>query len=609
MLTNIHSYYSLRYGTLSIDQITTELRTRGYNAAALTDINNTTGSLEFIKSCLEKGLHGIVGVEFRTGDKLQYIGIAKNPAGFRELNELLTDCNLASRQVPATAPEFNNVFVIYPFETCDASALRENEFFGVQRHQLTKIRLQPASIRERCIIWNPVTFIDASGFKLHCRLRAIDNNILLSQLKKEQVADRQETFPTQSELLQVYGEFPELIRNTVTLMTRCSFDFDFTSVKNKKTFTGSAYDDRMLLEKLAKDGLKERYGTRNAEATMRVKKELAIIDALGFSSYFLITWDIIRYSMSRGFYHVGRGSGANSVVAYCLKITDVCPIELDLYFERFLNPKRKSPPDFDLDFSWKDRDEIFDYIFKRHGHKHTALLGAMSTFRDRSIIRELGKVYGLPKGEIDQLIRDPGSMMNKHEISELILSVRNQQEDLPNLRSIHAGGILISEEPITSYSALDLPPKGFPTVQFDMYLAEDIGFEKLDILSQRGIGHINECVEIVQRNRERKIDIHAISKFKNDDRVRQQLKSGDTIGCFYVESPAMRGLLKKLRCEDYTTLVAASSIIRPGVAKSGMMREYIQRFPQPGQVHIPASDHGGATQGDVRRNGVSGGRT
>jgi DNA polymerase-3 subunit alpha len=312
-----------------------------------------------------------------------------------------------------------------------------------------------------------------------------------------------------------------------------------------------------------------------------VRHELEIIDRLGFSSYFLIAWDIIRYSMSRGFYYVGRGSGANSVVAYCLKITNVDPIDLNLYFERFINPARSSPPDFDIDFSWKERDEVTDYIFKRYGMQHTALLGTISTFRGKSIVRELGKVYGLPAEEIDSLIDNPSSPINRGEIPALIYGVGSKIADFPNLRSIHAGGVIISEEPLTCYTALDLPPKGFPVTQWDMYTAEELCFEKFDILSQRGIGHISETASIVSRNRGEDIDIHAIQKFKTDPLVREYLGKGETKGCFYIESPSMRGLLNKLKCSDYLTLVAASSIIRPGVARSGMMREYINRFHNP----------------------------
>jgi DNA polymerase III alpha subunit len=153
--------------------------------------------------------------------------------------------------------------------------------------------------------------------------------------------------------------------------------------------------------------------------------------------------------------------------------------------------------------------------------------------------------------------------------------------DFPNLRTIHAGGILISEQPIFAYTALDMPPKGFPTTQWDMYVAESIGFEKLDILSQRGIGHINESVQLIKKSRNEEVDAHNVVKFKTDPKTVELLYSGETIGCFYIESPAMRGLLKKLRCRDYITLVAASSIIRPGVAQSGMMAEYIKRFHNP----------------------------
>ncbi len=306
-----------------------------------------------------------------------------------------------------------------------------------------------------------------------------------------------------------------------------------------------------------------------------------MIDKLGFSSYFLITWDIIRYSMSRGFYHVGRGSGANSIVAYCLKITDVDPIELNLYFERFINPKRTSPPDFDIDFSWKDRDEVQDYIFKRYGNKHTALLGTVTTFVTGRSFANWARYMACPRKKSTVWWIIPAIARPTDEITEQLYGMGNQLMDFPNIRSIHAGGMLISEEPITSYTALDMPPKGFPTTQLDMYVAEAIGFEKLDILSQRGIGHINESVDIIRQNRGIKVDVHQVSDFKKDEKVNKRLYHGEAIGCFYIESPAMRGLLKKLKCDNYLTLVAASSIIRPGVAKSGMMKEYIKRFHNP----------------------------
>jgi DNA-directed DNA polymerase III PolC len=584
MLVNIHSYYSLRYGTLSIPQLVDGLIARGYDTAVLTDINNSTGSLIFIKACQEAGLRGLAGMEFRNGDELLYFCVAKNESGFKELNEFQTQANKCKKTHPELAPLFAHVQVIYPFGKKISRTLYDHEFIGIRHIHLNKIRMESPDAMSRYVIWQPVSFVTENDYKLHTQLRAIDHNILISQLTAVQYADAFEVFPTKAQLLEKYKDFQGIIANTEALLKACSFSFDFSEHRNKRTFTGNRGDDRQLLRKYATDGFQRRYGKTDKIAKERVLKELDIIDDLNFSSYFLITDDICRYARSKNFHYVGRGSGANSIVAYCLGITDVCPIELDLYFERFLNPKRKSPPDFDIDFSWNERDEMYEYIFHRYQYDYTALMGAMSTFRSRSIIRELGKIYGLPKTDIDRLVHDPSNMLNKNEVTNMILSVYELMEDFPNQRTIHASGVIISELPLTCYSALDYPPKGLPTVQYDMHLAEDIGFEKFDILSQRGIGHIKDCRDIVRQNLGITVDTANPKRFFKDPRIADQLRTSNTIGCFYVESPAMRQLIYKLKCDDYLTLVAASSIIRPGVASSGMMKAYIERHHDPTKV-------------------------
>jgi error-prone DNA polymerase len=614
MFLNCHSYYSLRYGTLSIEKLVETAKSLGITTLALTDINNSTGIMDFARTCTENGIKPVAGIEFRRDDRLLYIGLARNNTGFRELNDFLSYHTIRNLPLPDLAPEFENVVMIYPLSNSEIAKWRNGEnsaphplttspprqFISSSARQLTTspahqlIGVLPGDLRrlatvndssllENAVILFPVTCTNGKEYDLHRNLRAVDNNILLSRLRPDQAAGPDEMMIPEAGVREIFKDHPRLIRNTEKLLGECSVGFDFSSSKNKKSFTGNPYDDRILLEKLANDGLEYRYGKGNREAVRRIRHELGIIDKMGFSPYFLIAWDIVRYSMSRGFYHVGRGSGANSIVAYCLKITDVDPIELDLYFERFINPKRTSPPDFDIDYSWRERDEVLDYIFKRYGHRHTALLGAMSTFKGNSIYRELGKVHGLPKGEMDDFLKNPETESHRNGIIRRISDLGAMLVDFPNIRSIHAGGVLISDEPITCYTALDMPPKGFPTTQWDMYVAEEIGFEKLDILSQRGIGHIRETAEIILKNRSEAVDVHRVQEFKKDESVKQLLRAGETIGCFYVESPAMRGLLKKLQCDNYRSLVAASSIIRPGVARSGMMREYIYRFHHPGQ--------------------------
>ncbi|GAB2536512.1 DNA polymerase III subunit alpha [Rufibacter soli] len=587
MLAFVHSYYSLRYGTLSPEELVAEARANGYSALALTDINSTSGVFPFVQACVAQGIEPVVGIEFRVGSKWVYTGIAKNQEGFRELNEFLSGYLLAHQTLPLVPPAFEQAYIIFPFVRGQElqRPLHDNEYVGVRPSQINQLLF--SDLRKqgvRLVLYPLFTCKNQEGVALHRHLRAIDHNILLSQLDLGHGLAEESCFQEVDSIRRKGDSFPELLKHNQELAREARFSFDFAKRRNKLYFTTSAQEDIVLLRKLALDGAGRRYGASNKVAKQRVEHELDIIEKLQFGAYFLITEDVISYARKRNFYHIGRGSGANSVVAYCLGITDVDPIELDLYFERFLNPKRTSPPDFDIDFSWDERDEVLDYIFKRYGREHTALMGAMVTFQQSSILRELGKVYGLPKTELDALVEQPQAPGNANHLTKEIFRYGQLLQDFPNVRSIHAGGVLISEDSIYNYTALDRPPKGLPTVQWDMYVAESIGFEKLDILSQRGIGHIKECVQLVQQNRGIKVDAHEVAKFKQDERVKEQLKSGDTIGCFYIESPAMRGLLTKLHCDNYLSLVAASSIIRPGVAKSGMMKAYIERFHHPDKI-------------------------
>ena len=566
---------------MPIADLVTKAAAMGYAVLPLTDINTTMGVADFVVECQRKGIRPVVGVEVRNDNELLYVALAKNNAGFAELNRFLTRHNLSKQSYPETAPDWEQVFVIYPFGKRKQNSLKNNEFLGVRFSQLTK--LYNCESFEKLVAMQPVTFAEDGDFQLHQCMRAIDENVLISRLDSTACAAPDEILLPIERLRTTFALYPQLIENAEYILNECEINLD-ADVKNKHTYTGNVFDDRELLRQKAFEGMIYRYGTRSKNAYRRIEKELDIIEKMGFCAYFLIAWDIVHFAMMQGFYHVGRGSGANSVVAYCLKITDVDPIELDLYFERFLNPKRSSPPDFDLDFSWKDRDQVIAYIFNKYGKEYVALLGATVTFQSNSLCRELGKVFGLPKGEIDLMERNPEAFARQSEIGQQILAIAERLRDFPRQHSIHAGGVLITEEPITNFAALDLPPKGFPTTQYDMYSAEKVGLIKIDILSQRGIAHIRDAVEMVERNRGLHIDIHQINALKQDELIRRQLLKAETCGCFYIESPAMRGLLRKLRCSDYKTLVAASSIIRPGVAKSGMMREYINRFHHPETV-------------------------
>ena len=584
MYLNTHTYYSLRYGTIKTEELLQLASKLGVKTMALTDINSTSANLDFVRLAPKYSIKPVLGVDFRNGVQQQFILLARCNNSLQLINKYLSDFLHSEKiLIPNKAKDLPNTYVIYPFQT-KVFKLKENEFIGVNPFDLNQLKFSKWLLQlDKLVILKTVSFQNKKAFNAHRLLRAIDNNTLLSKLSKTEQGEETDCMLPVEVLKSMYYEYPQIIENTQKLLDSCNITFDFSSnaPKNQKTYSNNEELDFKLLKKLAYEGLNYRYKKIGERIFSRLEKELKIIKQKQFVSYFLINWKILKYARSQQYYYVGRGSGANSIVAYLLRITDVDPIELDLYFERFINLYRTNPPDFDLDFSWRDRDDIMNFIFKNF--KNTSLIAVYNTFKYRASVREIGKVFGLPKEEIDKLSSGYFEVKNLDNLSRLVLVYSKMIKGFPNYLGIHPGGILISEKPINYYTATYLPPKGFSTAMFDMVVAEDIGLYKFDILSQRGLGKIRETVDIVKYNHPThpKIDIHDIKRFKQDEKIKYLLKNAKAIGCFYVESPAMRMLLKKLQVANYLGLVAASSVIRPGVSKSGMMREYILRYRKP----------------------------
>ena len=584
MYLNTHTYYSLRYGTISPKTLLEQAFQLGFSKMVLTDINSTSANLEFVQLAKKQGIKPILGVDFRNGAQQQFVMIAKNNNGLQLINSYLSEMLHETKMViPDRAKKLSDTYVIYPFEN-NISDLKNNEYIGIKPSDLNHLKFSEWRFQQnKLVVLKTVSFQDKKGFNTHRLLRAIANNTLLSKLSISEQGKQTDVMIPEKELKELFSEFPEIITTTQKILDSCSIDFDFSkdAPKNQTSYTNNETLDFKLLRKMAYGGLNYRYQKIGKRVFERLEKELEIIKQKQFVSYFLINWKILKYARSKQYYYVGRGSGANSIVAYLLRITDVDPIELDLYFERFINLYRTNPPDFDLDFSWRDRDDIMNYIFKTF--KNTSLIAVYNTFKYKASVRELGKVFGLPKEEIDKLTTQNFNPNQLDDLSKLVLIYSKYIKGFPNYLGLHPGGILISEKSIHYYTATYLPPKGFSTAMFDMVVAEDIGLYKFDILSQRGLGKIREAVDIVKYNHPTHpaIDIHDIKRFKEDKKIKDILRNAKAIGCFYVESPAMRMLLKKLQVDNYLGLVAASSVIRPGVSKSGMMREYIKRYRNP----------------------------
>ncbi len=591
MLLHCHSYFSLGYGTFSEEELLRSAQASGYHSVALTDINSTSACLNFLRLAPKYNIRPLLGIDFRSGQHQLYVGIAQNNTGFQELNEHLSAHLHSKKRIPDRAPELQHVAIIYPLERVlemPRAQLAPNEYIGVRFQDLSRLRFSGLfHLQKKIVLLQPYSFRSQRDYNIHRILRAISENSLLSKLPSQMQADPSQTLFAPSYIQEQLRGYEFILHNTQKLMESCQVHFDFSAQKqhqNKRRYGSSRRADSQQIRQLCEEGIAYRYGQPTTEIKNRIEKELQLIEKLDFVPFFLVNWDIVRYAQHKGYFHIGRGSGANSIVAYLLGITDVDPIHLDLYFERFMNLYRSSPPDFDIDFSWRDRPDVTRYIFERFGQQgQTALLATYNTFRHSGAIREIGKVFGLPKHEIDLLSRGRYEYSKLDQLSQLTHRYAQHIYGIPHLLSVHAGGIIIAEKPIHYFSATHLPPKGFPTTQFDMVIAEDVGLYKYDILGQRGLGKIKDAMRIVVHNRPEapRVDIHDIKPFIHDPKINEMVSRGDTIGCFYVESPAMRMLLQKLGVESYLGLVAASSIIRPGVAQSGMMKEYILRHKDP----------------------------
>lgn len=584
---NCHTWYSLRYGTFSVEKLCELAREFKVESLALTDINNTSACLNFIKIASEYGIKPIVGIDFRNGAEQQYVGVAKNNEGFRQLNEHLSQQFHLKKDFKPEAPELPDCFIIYPFEKVFAhkkTNFRKNEFIGISVESLRKLKFSKyLEFKDKLVLQQSVSFRNKRDYNAHRLLRAIDNNVLLSQLPENEQGSFSHQMIASEIITSEFEDFSYILENTHELVNACRVDFKFGKTQNRNLLVScdSPEADVARLRKLCDENLPKRYPKLEPEVLERVEKELNAIIKLGFVSYFLINYDIVSYARSKNFPFIGRGSGANSIIAYIIGITNVDPVELDLYFERFINESRSSPPDFDIDFSWKDRNEVTRFIFDKY--EFTALMGTYVTFKRRAVARELGKVFGLPKDNIDKLSAGFFSVNELDQLEKLVLRYSALIEGFPNYLSVHSGGILILNDSVYNYAATFLPPKGFETIQIDMNIAEEVGIHKFDILAQRGLSKITDAIEIIKENQpEAEIeDIENIAVFKEDPQINELLKTGDCMGVFYVESPAMRGLLTKLQTDNYLNLVAASSIIRPGISSGGMKEEYIKRHRDP----------------------------
>jgi DNA-directed DNA polymerase III PolC len=349
------------------------------------------------------------------------------------------------------------------------------------------------------------------------------------------------------------------------------------------------------LRALAYAGLARRVRNVSMAYLERLERELEVIVRLGFAGYFLVVEDIARFARSQGIPNIGRGSGASSLVSYCLFMTHVDPVAEGLYFERFLNPGRRNPPDIDLDFSWRERDHVIRHVYETYGDDSVCMIATHNTFSARSGFREVGKALGVPEEEIGVIARAIPHTSFEHFAEAVasrpesrkaplrerpwqdLLEVARWIDGFPRHLSVHCGGVVVSPIPLTRRLSLERAAKGIAITQCDMVDVEELGLVKIDLLGNRSLGVLADAVAAVKDHTGKEPPVFPPERTYADAETNDVISRGRSMGCFYIESPGMRLLLKRLETRTFPDLTAVSSIIRPGVSESGMMEAYVKR--------------------------------
>lgn len=528
-LLHNHSVYSLLSGVATVENLIAEGQKNRLGTLALTDTNGIYGAVKFYKSCLENNIKPILGAQLVCGDNDKYILLlAKNNQGFSDLCRTITRYQLYDDYRANEILRDNSPNLFYLISTLDFTpCVKDWKNVFVELIDEKKHRLQNRKKIEFCLKnkigfapTNPVHFLQKEDFIIHKVLRAISNRTTLSELESEMFESENAFFPNYKNFYERWAKLPGALENLNFISENCSLNLDLNKIKfpsfpdkkNKSSFE--------ILYQLALDGLNQRFKNPEAETVRRLNYEISVIEELGFCDYFLVVHDLVHEAKRRGMMIIGRGSAANSLVSYCLGFTDVDPIKYNLYFERFLNRSRTSPPDIDIDFSWKERDEIVRYVFEKYGYDKVAMISTHVTFRARSAFREVAKVFGISDREVSkfskfipwtnadnlpnlsELFPESKNLPFKEEPWSTVISIASKVARFPRHLSIHPGGIVITPNPITNYTALQYAKNkglGLIVTQPDMHGIEDLGLIKIDLLSQRSLGVVRDTLNQLNR--------------------------------------------------------------------------------------------------------------
>ena len=601
---SVHSHYSLMRGTASVDDVCRAAKRLGYHRLALTDTDNLYGLWPFLAACRREGITPIVGAEVTDPvNGRRAVCLVKNQRGYGNLCRLLTRRHMDEDfDLGTAAADHRNLGRGLVMLTTDAGLLSAWHAAGVQvAAAMPRRPLAPGhrlcrtakSLGVPLVATPDSYFLHPGDMAVHRLLRAIDGNTDLTRITAAHTAPPDAWLAGPDVYARRFAICPESIRATHALAETLAYTGPSFGAVMPPWQDAHNRDAAVCLHEAAYAGARKRYGSDLPEPVVdRMAHELKVIADMNFSTYFLTVRDIVRQSPRI----CGRGSGAASLVAYCLEITNVCPLKHNLYFERFLNPGRTDPPDIDVDFAWDERDRVLDAVLAAH-RGHAAMVSSHIRIQPRMAIREVAKVYGLTDGEIGRVSKrlphfwHMGEQPEPDLLTQLKKRPKSRNLDFPQpwpeildsarriigaprYLSVHPGGIVITPDPIDTYVPVQRAPKGVPIIQWDKDGAEDAGLVKIDLLGNRSLGVIRDAVQNVRDNGA-VFDEHTWEP-EDDYTTQRALAQGRTMGCFYIESPAMRLLQQKTGVGDFEHLVIHSSIIRP--AANDFIQEYIRRL-------------------------------
>ena len=651
---HVHTEYSLLDGSNKIKEYVKRVKELGMDSAAITDHGVMYGVIDFYRAAKEAGIKPILGCEVYvapnsrfdkelTGGEDRYyhlVLLAENDTGYANLMKLVSrgftegyyykprvDMEILNQfhegiiaLSACLAGEVQRYIIKGLIDEAEKAALRYRDCFGadnyfleMQDHGIAEQRIVNTELMKiskkldiPLVVTNDVHYTYKEDVDSHDILLCLQTGKKLADEDRMRYEGGQYYVKSEEEMKGLFPYAWEAVENTQRIADRCNVEIEFGVTKLPKYDVPEGYDSWSYLNKLCRDGLMERYGDENAPAgdtgqtlAERLAYELDVIRTMGYVDYFLIVWDFINYARENGIpVGPGRGSAAGSIVAYCLKITNIDPIRYSLLFERFLNPERVSMPDIDVDFCYERRQEVIDYVGRKYGADKVVQIVTFGTMAAKGVIRDVGRVMDLPYAFVDSIAKmvpfeinitidraleinpEFRNLYNSDEQVHYLIDMCKRLEGLPRHTSMHAAGVVICQKSADEFVPLSRGADGSITTQFTMTTLEELGLLKMDFLGLRTLTVIKDAVDMIEKDTGKHLDIDHLDF--DDKAVLDSIGTGRTDGVFQLESAGMKSFMKELRPQNLEDVIAGISLYRPG--PMDFIPKYIKGKNSEGEV-------------------------